>query len=111
MDGRRGVCPDCPVRPAGALGPLVDAGASRCALRCVFVPARHPLPPRWFGTYALALVRRGIIVRQRLDAAGAATAVDVIGPGGAAPLADSEEATSGGYAVDDALVCLVPRTA
>jgi CRP/FNR family transcriptional regulator len=99
------------VKPAGALGPLVDPGTARCALRCVFVPARHPLPPRWFGSYALALVRRGIIVRQRLDAAGAATAVDVIGPGGAAPLADSEEATSGGYAVNDALVCLVPRTA
>ena len=111
MEGRRGVCPDCPVKPKGALGTLVDSATSRCALRCLFVAARHPLPPRWFGAYGLALVRRGILVRQRVGACGSAVAVDAIGPGGAAPLLDSGEATSGGYAADDALVCLIPKSA
>jgi CRP-like cAMP-binding protein len=111
MEGLRGVCPDCPVKPRGALGALVDPKTSRCALRCLFVPARHPLPPRWFGAYGLALVRRGILVRQRVDAGGSATSVDAVGPGGAAPLLDSGEATSGGYAADDSLVCLLPKAA
>jgi CRP-like cAMP-binding protein len=111
MERRRGVCPDCPVKPRGALGALVDAESSQCALRCLFVPARHPLPPRWYGAYGLALVRRGILVRQRLDAAGSAIAIDAVGPGGAAPMLESGDATSGGYAADDVLVCLVPRRA
>lgn len=111
MDGRRGVCPDCPARRADVLGALVDAKNGKCALRCVFVPARQALPPRWFGTYGLALVRRGVIVRQRLDASGSATAVDALGPGSATPLPEASEGTSGGYAADEALVCLVPKPA
>ena len=111
MEGRRGVCPDCPAKRAGVLGTLVDAKNGRCALRCVFVPARHPLPPRWFGTYGLALVRRGVVVRQRVDVSGTATAIDALGPGGATPLSEASEGSSGGYAADEALVCLVPRPA
>ena len=95
--------------PRGSLGALVDAESARCELRCLFVPARHPLPPRWYGAYGLALVRRGILVRQRLDATGSAVAVDAVGPGGAAPMLESGDASSGGYAADDVLVCLVPR--
>lgn len=111
MESRRGVCPDCPVKPRGALGMLIDAERSHCALRCVFVPARHPLPPRWYGSYGLALVRRGILVRQRVDVGGSAIAIDAVGPGGAAPLLEAGDTTSGGYAADDVLVCLVPRRA
>ncbi len=108
MEGRRGVCPDCPVKRAGVLGTLVDAKTGHCELRCLFVPARHTLPPRWFGAYGLALVRRGFLVRQRIDASGTATAVDALGPGSVVPLPDSADG-SGGYAADEALVCLVPR--
>lgn len=107
----RSICPDCPVKPRGALGALVDVATSRCALPSLLVPARHALPPQWFGAYGLALVRRGIIVRQRVDAGGSAVAIDAVGPGGAAPLLDSAEKASGGYAADDALVCLVPTPA
>jgi CRP-like cAMP-binding protein len=73
------------------------------------VAARQPLPPRWFESYGLALVRRGVVVRQRLDADGSATAVDVVGPGGAMLLSDGGDASHTGYAVDDALLCLCPR--
>jgi CRP-like cAMP-binding protein len=54
-------------------------------------------------------VRRGIVVRQRIDADGSAIAVDAVGPGGAIPLAEGGDATSSGYAVDDSLLCLCPR--
>jgi hypothetical protein len=72
------------------------------------LPARQPLPPRWFGTYGLALVRRGVIVRQRIDASGAATAVDVVGAGCALPLDRAEGAA--GYTASDAIVCLCPKS-
>jgi hypothetical protein len=110
MASRRGVCPDCPV-PRGSLGALIDAESAHCELRCLFVPARHPLPPRWYAAYGLALVRRGVLVRQRMDAGGSAVAIDAIGPGGAAPMLECSDAPSGGYAADDVLVCLVPRSA
>jgi hypothetical protein len=55
------------------------------------------------------LVRRGIVVRQRVDVDGSATAIDVIGPGGAWPLLEGDLASTSGYAADDALLCLVPR--
>jgi hypothetical protein len=46
-----------------------------------------------------------------MDAAGSAIAIDAVGPGGAVPMLESGDATSGGYAADDVLVCLVPRHA
>lgn len=87
---------------------LVERGADGCAFRCTFIAARDPMPSRWFGTYGAALVRRGILIRQRVDRAGRATAVDVAGPGAMLPLAD-DDAGATGYAVTDALVCLCPR--
>jgi CRP-like cAMP-binding protein len=73
------------------------------------VSAREPLPPRWFTTFGLALVRRGIVIRQRIDAEGTAIAIDAVGPGGAMPLSDGGDTSPSGYAVDDALLCLCPR--
>jgi CRP-like cAMP-binding protein len=67
------------------------------------------MPPRWFESYGLALVRRGVVIRQRLDSDGCATAVDVVGPGGALWLPEGGDASHTGYAVDDALLCLCPR--
>ncbi len=57
------------------------------------------------------MVRRGVLVRQRLDANGSATAVDAIGPGGAAPVPEAGEATTTAYAAGDALVCLCAKPA
>jgi hypothetical protein len=48
-------------------------------------------------------------VRQRVDAEGAATAIDAVGAGGAMPLPDSEDGTTAAYAAADALLCLRPR--
>ncbi len=103
------VCPDCPATRNHVLEELVGNGRDRCAFRCLFVGARQPLPPRWFGAYGLALVRRGIVIRQRLDADGVAIAVDAVGPGGAMPLSEGGDTSNSGYAVDDALLCLCPR--
>jgi CRP-like cAMP-binding protein len=105
---RAGVCPDCPASRNRVLQQLVGGGRGRCAFRCLLVATRHALPPRWFGSYGLALVRRGILVRQRVDVHGSATAVDVLGPGAAMPLSEGGETSSAGYAADDALVCLCP---
>jgi len=73
------------------------------------VGERETLPHAWFGTYAFGLVRRGILVRQRIDGTGGATAVDVVGPGGAI-LLDGNEASVSGYAAAEAMVCLCPAS-
>jgi hypothetical protein len=104
-----GACPDCPASRSRILGQLLANGTGRCALRCLFVGARQALPPRWFGSYGLALVRRGIVIRQRVDSDGVATAVDAIGPGSAIPLSEGGYLSNAGYAVDDALLCLCPK--
>jgi hypothetical protein len=109
LQRRASVCPDCPATRNDVLGKLVGGGRDRCAFRCLFVGARQPLPPRWFGSYGLALVRRGVIVRQRVDRHGAATAVDAVGPGGALPLSEGGDTSCAGYAAVDALLCLCPR--
>jgi hypothetical protein len=106
---RASVCPDCPATRNDVFGRLVGGGRERCAFRCLFVGARQPLPPRWFGSYGLALVRRGVIVRQRIDPHGSATAIDAVGPGGALPLSEGGDASCSGYAATDALLCLCPR--
>jgi CRP-like cAMP-binding protein len=103
---RSRVCPDCPAKRARILEQLVEQ-PSGCAFRCLSIAAREPLPLSWRREYGLALVRRGIVVRQRLDAQGRATAIDVVGPGGAFPITDEGDGTTG-YAVDDAMLCLCP---
>ena len=111
MTARRSLtlCPDCPAERNGVLDQLTGRGQSPCAFRCEAIGARQPLPPSWFGAYGLALVRRGIVIRQRIDAQGTATAIDAVGPGGAIPLMEGGDASNSGYAVEDALLCLCPR--
>lgn len=100
-------CPDCPAVRARLLEGLVER-ASGCAFRCVPIEARQPLPARWRGEYGIALVRRGILVRQRVDRSGHATAIDIAGPGSVIPIAALGEDGAAGYAVDDVLLCLAP---
>jgi len=104
---RARVCPDCPATRARLLVGLVERPEG-CAFRCLSVDARQPLPARWRGEYALALVRRGIVMRQRIDRAGRATAIDIVGPGSALPVAGLGDDGAAGYAVDDVMLCLVP---
>ncbi len=77
-----------------------------CPLRGVSVAARLPLPARWRGDYDLALVRRGIVVRQRVDGAGRVTSIDIAGPGSALPIGARDDDGAGGYAVDEVMLCL-----
>jgi len=107
-DGR--VCPDCPAALNGIPSGLVQQRDGSCALRCVGLRAREPLPSKWSSDYGLMLVRRGIVVRQRVDANGCATAVDAVGPRGAAPMSETEHAAHAGYAAADCLLCLCPTT-
>lgn len=100
-------CPDCPALRHHLLEGLVDRPTG-CAFRCLPIEARQPLPTRWRGEYSLALVRRGIIVRQRVDGTGRATSIDIAGPGSAIPIASLGEDGASGYAVDDVLLCLAP---
>ncbi len=95
--------------PHRVLGALVSPEEGSCAFRCVFVAARQPLPLRWSVAYGIAFVRRGVLVRERVDAGGTATVVDVVGPGGVIPLPAAADGGAPGYAAADALVCLCPR--
>ncbi|AKU95819.1 hypothetical protein AKJ09_02483 [Labilithrix luteola] len=83
---------------------------SGCAFRCLAVPARQPLPERWRADYGFALVRRGIVVRQRVDSTGRATSIDIAGPGSALPIGAEADDGAGGYAVDDVMLCLCPTS-
>jgi CRP-like cAMP-binding protein len=73
------------------------------------VSARGILPHGWAGSHGLALVRRGLVIRQRVDEQGLAFAVDVVGPGGVLPLRDEGRFDLTGYALSDAMICLLPR--
>jgi CRP-like cAMP-binding protein len=101
-------CPDCPANRARLLEPLVER-ESGCAFRCLSVGARQALPARWHQEHGLALVRRGIVVRQRVDVQGRSTAIDVAGPGSVIPLGLGDEATA--YACNDVMLCLCPTGA
>jgi CRP-like cAMP-binding protein len=85
---------------------LVDQPTG-CAMRCLPVEARQPLPLRWRGEYSLALVRRGIIVRQRVDRGGRVASIDIAGPSSAIPIAARTDDGVAGYAVSDSMLCLV----
>jgi CRP-like cAMP-binding protein len=106
MDTRS--CPDCPAARVGLLGEMLPHEQHACAFRVATVSERATIPHAWFGRYGLGLVRRGILVRQRIDGSGRATAVDVVGPGAALLLDNTNEGDVSGYAAAEAMVCLCP---
>ena len=88
---------------------IVKGASPSCAFHSVTVEAREPLPDRWFGSYGIALVRRGVVIRQRVDAQGRATAVDAAGAGCLVSLTEpAGPISAGGYAATRLLVCLCP---
>ena len=105
---RLAVCPDCPATRNSVFASLVSDG-SACAFRCIALGARQPFPVDWLVTYGMALVRRGVVVRQRTDARGGATAIDAVGAGGLLPLGDANDPSSSAYAAGDTMLCLCPR--
>lgn len=106
-------CPDCPAKLGGVLTEMLPQDNVPCAFRCERVGARAPLPEAWFDTYGMALVRRGFIVRHRLDAKGRSVAVDVAGPGSLVPMSpigESGDRTPRAFAVTESLLCLCPTS-
>ena len=105
----RGRCPDCPGTRQSVFDALVSA-ADGCRLRCTSLDARDPIPDSWFGEGRLLLVRRGVIIRERLDPRGGVVAVDAVGPGCLLPLPDDPRVTPDsapcGYAATGARVCV-----
>lgn len=106
-------CPDCPGYREGMLESLIRQGGTSCAFRNTLLEGRNPIPVRWFQDHLIAFVRRGILVRQRSDANGRVTSVDIAGPGSLLALNEPVSAASAsvpcGYAVGDAIVCLLSR--
>jgi hypothetical protein len=115
MTGQR-ACPDCVAQRLDTLLHLVEP---ECQLTSRPLDGRAFLPTRWFNDYAFGLVRRGVLIRQRVSSSGEAVAIDAAGPGCLVPLADAQPGVTG-YAATDLLVCLAteksgdasdPRTA
>lgn len=110
MQAAEGICPDCPAHRQGVFERMVNEGRGTCAFQCATIDGRSPIPDRWFGSYGIALVRRGVMIRQRIDAHGHATAIDAAGPGCLVTLAEPRGPTgAAAYAATRLLVCLCPR--
>lgn len=108
-------CPDCPGSRLGLLEDLVGPTKSSCAFETATVEARAYVPAGWTGRHAFGWVRRGVLVRQRVDAQGRAIAVDAAGPGCIFPIEGDYDTrpTSApcDYAATDLIVCLCPSAA
>ncbi|MCB9598459.1 MAG: Crp/Fnr family transcriptional regulator [Sandaracinaceae bacterium] len=104
-------CPDCPGARLGVLQDLIGETKHACAFETVMIDARDFVPTTWTERHAFGLVRRGVLIRQRLDDAGRATAIDAAGPGCMFPIEHREEgktSISCDYAATDLIVCLCP---
>lgn len=101
-------CFDCPAHRQAAFSDLRGATAGACPFERVTLEQRAPIPDDWRDVYALGLVRRGVLVRQRVDRAGCAIAVDAAGPGCLIPFGPTGGALGvRGYAATRVLVCLL----
>ena len=104
-------CPDCPGGRRGVLRDLVGETKHACAFETASVDAREFVPASWSERHAFGLVRRGVLIRQRLDEMGRATAIDAAGPGCMFPIEHRDEGKSSiscDYAATDLIVCLCP---
>ncbi len=104
-------CPDCPGARLGVLNDLIGETKHTCSFETATVDARAFVPASWTDRHAFGLVRRGVLIRQRLDEAGRATAIDAAGPGCMFPIEARERgktSISCDYAATDLIVCLCP---
>jgi hypothetical protein len=79
------------------------------AVATLTLEPRMEVPHGVFGHYAFGIVRRGLIIRERIDAEGARTAVDVAGRGAYVPL-DRAQGYAG-YAASRTLLCVYREAA
>lgn len=105
-------CPDCPGGRLGVLQELVGRTKHECSFETAQVVGRAFVPSAWVDRHAFGLVRRGVLIRQRLDETGAAIAVDAAGPGCMFPIDPARHAGASvacDYAATDLIVCLCPE--
>lgn len=102
-------CVDCPAGRVGGFREVVADGSTPCGFARGQLAARAPIPLAWVDRYAFVLVRRGVLVRVRSDATGAAVATDCAGPGCFVSLPVDNRAGELGYAATELMVCLCPR--
>lgn len=102
-------CLECPAAHQNAFPELVGNAPGACAFLRLSLEPRAPIPGRWYGTYTMGLIRRGVLIRQRVDSLGRASAIDAAGPGCLVPLGEARGTVAvGGYAATRVLVCVVP---
>ena len=63
-------CPDCPVARRQMLTEMLPEAPTPCGLRRLSVEARAPFPFWLLANESFALVRRGVVIRQRADVHG-----------------------------------------
>lgn len=106
----RGACPDCPLAHRGLLCGLLGRGDAPCALQSVTVEPRADVPSSWFEEFAFGIVRRGVVMRQRIERDGRRTTIDAAGPGSLVPLRSSRHsAISAGHAATRVVLCVYPE--
>lgn len=101
-NGCRSHCIDCPAVRGEVLGNVIGAGLDECRFETLTVESRSPMPDTTLEAGTLVMVRRGVVIRQRLDQSGRAVAFDAVGPGAAYFVTEGDQAA---YAVDRTLVC------
>lgn len=100
-------CIDCPAARVGCFEAAVGDGTTPCRFVKARVQPRAPIPTAWAESYALVLVRRGVIVRTRAPKHGPSVPIDCAGAGSVLSL--TEHTVEIGYAATEVLVCLHPR--
>ncbi|QQR90727.1 MAG: Crp/Fnr family transcriptional regulator [Myxococcales bacterium] len=103
----------CPSAQKSVFESLSHQHQERCLFRYESLAPRDQLPPAWFERFAFGLVHSGTVIRQRIDANGNATSVDIACAGALLPLHwplshTQEDISSSGYAVSQLNVCLLP---
>jgi CRP-like cAMP-binding protein len=94
----------------GLLPELLGEDGEPCALQSLSAEAGETIPPSWYERHAFGLVRRGVLIRQRIDEDGRRTAVDAATPGCLIPLRMAHGAcTSTGYAATRVVLCVYPK--
>jgi CRP-like cAMP-binding protein len=94
----------------GLLDAILGGAEGACKLKSISIEPREEVPSGWFERHAFGIVRRGVLMRQRLESDGRRTAVDAAGPGALVPLRCSRgDDHAAGQAVTRVLLCVYPE--
>lgn len=102
----KGHCIDCPAQRGDILKALIGDTTHECAFDTQSIEARAQLKLTSLNPGDLVMVRRGMLIRTRMDASGHAIAVDALGSGASFVVPEDTE-RSCAYAVDRTLYCTI----